>query len=155
MFYLNNRIYIDFTWNMLCSPLSTGYFVLLNSNIVRWTDIWITNSMLNSFLLKVNKAFLDSSINSVSNWHLSKIGVLAKSCMERSLLLRFFLSSLAFSLEIMIIAGTSGKNTMIINLKNAFEIVFRLKNLFELVFDLRYKSAFKITRGLLKICKTF
>ena len=61
---------------------------------------------------------------------------------------------MAFSLEIIIIAGTSGKNTMIINLKNAFEIVFRLKNLFELVFDLRYKSAFKITRGLLKGYKT-
>ena len=96
--YLSN--FYCLTWKIPWRPLSNGKSVWLRQTIIRWTDNWMTSSILSSFLLKVNIASLLSfkyfvSVSISSRSEIRMVGSLLSILLAIS-----FLVSFAFSPEI-------------------------------------------------------
>ena len=96
--YLSN--FYCLTWKIPWRPLSNGKSVWLRQTIMRWTDNWMTSSILSSFLLKVNIASLLSFKYFVSVSISSRSEIRTVGSLILVLLAIVFLVSFAFSPEI-------------------------------------------------------
>ena len=88
------------SWKTAWSPDSIGYSVSLSKTIVKWIDIWITNSRLSSFRFTVNMESLHVLMNSVKDFDFS---------MATAWLFLLFLRSSVFNLFLLVYSFFTGK----------------------------------------------